>query len=87
MFLVVVGTWLPAVFRIQIRRILMFLGLPDPLVRGTDPRIRIRIRTKMPRIGTLVAWHLPCCVHINKVSLVLTTVLFLYISGFHFVLF
>jgi hypothetical protein len=32
----------------------MFLGLPDPhpLVKGTDPRIRvrIRIRTKMSRI-------------------------------------
>jgi hypothetical protein len=30
----------------------MFLGLPDPLDRGTDPRIRIRIRilTKMSRI-------------------------------------
>jgi hypothetical protein len=32
----------------------MFLGLPDPhpdpFVRGTDPRIRIRIRTKMSRI-------------------------------------
>jgi hypothetical protein len=32
----------------------MFLGLPDlhpdPLVRGTDPRILIRIRTKMSRI-------------------------------------
>jgi hypothetical protein len=29
----------------------MFLGIPDPLDRGTDPRIRIRIRirTKMPR--------------------------------------
>jgi hypothetical protein len=39
------------VFRIRIR-ICMFLGLPDPhpdpLVRGTDPRIRIR--TKMSRI-------------------------------------
>ncbi len=39
--------WL--VFRI--RRIRMFLGLPDPhpdsLVRGTDHRIRIRNRTKM----------------------------------------
>ncbi len=37
-------------------RILMCLGLPDPhpdpLVRGKDPRIRIRIwiRTKMSRI-------------------------------------
>jgi hypothetical protein len=30
---------LPAVLRIRIRRIRMFLGLldPDPLVRGTDP--------------------------------------------------
>ncbi len=26
-----------AVLRIQIRRILMFLGHPDPLVGGTDP--------------------------------------------------
>jgi hypothetical protein len=25
-------------------------GDPDPLVRGTDPGIRIRIRTKMSRI-------------------------------------
>jgi hypothetical protein len=35
-------------------RIRMFLGLSDPhldlLVRGTDPRIRIRIRTNMSRI-------------------------------------
>ncbi len=23
---------------------------PDPLIRGTDPRIRIQIRTKMSRI-------------------------------------
>ncbi len=40
--------------RIRIRRIRMFLSLPDlnpdPLDRGTDPRIRIRIRTKMSRI-------------------------------------
>ena len=32
----------------------MFLGLPDPhpdpLVRGTDPRVQIRIRSKMSRI-------------------------------------
>ncbi len=44
--------WLFAVFRIRIRRIRMFLGLPDPLDRGTGPRIRmrIRIRTKMSRI-------------------------------------
>ncbi len=37
------------VFRIRIR---MFLGLPDPLVRAADPRIRICIwiRTKMSRI-------------------------------------
>ncbi len=25
---------------------------PEPLVRGTDPRIRIQIRTKMAQIGT-----------------------------------
>ncbi len=35
-------------------RIRMFLGFPDPrphpLVRGTDPRIRIRIRIKKSRI-------------------------------------
>jgi hypothetical protein len=34
----------------------MFMGLPDPrpdpLVRGTDTRIRIRIRTQMSRIPT-----------------------------------
>jgi hypothetical protein len=40
--------------RIQIRKIRMFLGLPephpDPLVRGTDPRICIWIRTKMSQI-------------------------------------
>ncbi len=36
------------VFQIRIR---MFLGLPDPLDRGRDPRIRhIRVRTKMSRI-------------------------------------
>jgi hypothetical protein len=31
----------------------MFLGLPypDPLVRGMDPKIRIRIRTKMSQIS------------------------------------
>jgi hypothetical protein len=46
------------VMKIQIRRLCMFLGLPephpDPLVRGTDPRIRIyiRISTKMSRIRT-----------------------------------
>jgi hypothetical protein len=34
-----------SVFRIRIR---MFLGLTDPHVTGTDPRIRIR--TKMSRI-------------------------------------
>jgi hypothetical protein len=28
----------------------MFLGLPDPLDRGTEPRIRIRVN--MPRIHT-----------------------------------
>ncbi len=37
--------------RIWICRVGMFLGLPDPhpdpLARGTDPRIRIRIRTKI----------------------------------------
>jgi hypothetical protein len=35
----VVGYWLMAVLRIRIRRIRMFLGLPDPdpLVRGLDP--------------------------------------------------
>ncbi len=37
------------VVRIQIRWIRMFLGLPDPhpdpLVRGTDPGIRIRTST------------------------------------------
>jgi hypothetical protein len=27
---------------------------PDPFVRGTDPRIRIRIRTKMSRIPNMV---------------------------------
>ncbi len=41
------------VFRIRLRRISMFLGLPDPhpdpLDRGTVPRIRIR-PTKMSRI-------------------------------------
>jgi hypothetical protein len=44
------------VFRIRIR-IGMFLGLPDPhpLVRGTDPRIRIR--TKMPRIPNTVCYN------------------------------
>jgi hypothetical protein len=26
---------------------------PDPLVKGTDPRIRIRIRTKMSRIQNI----------------------------------
>ncbi len=42
--------------RIRIGRIRMFLGLPDayldPLIRGTDPRIRIliRIRIKVSRI-------------------------------------
>ncbi len=40
--------------RNRIRRIHMFLGLPDPdpVVRGMNPgiRIRIRIRTKMSRI-------------------------------------
>jgi hypothetical protein len=66
MFLVVVGTWLPAVFRIQIRRILMFLGLPDPLVRGTGPGIRIRIRTKMPRIRNTGYLATTLCVHISK---------------------
>jgi hypothetical protein len=39
----------------------MFLGLPgphpDPLVRGTDPRIRIRIRTKMSRIRNNAFWE------------------------------
>ncbi len=39
---------------IRIRRIRMFLGIPDPhpdpFVRGTDPRIRIR--TNMSRIPT-----------------------------------
>jgi hypothetical protein len=29
--------WLIAVLRIRIRRIRMFLGHPDPLVRGMDP--------------------------------------------------
>ncbi len=35
--------------RIRIHRIHMFLGLPDPdpLVRGMDPRIRIRIHPKI----------------------------------------
>ncbi len=50
------GTILLAVLRIRIRiRIRMFLTLldpdpdshPDPLVGGMDPRIRIRIHTKM----------------------------------------
>ncbi len=40
--------------RIRIRRIRIFLSLPDPhpdpQVIGTDPRISIRIRTKMPWI-------------------------------------
>jgi hypothetical protein len=40
--------------RIWIRRIHMFLGIPDPhpdpLVRGTDPRIRIWIHIEMSRI-------------------------------------
>ncbi len=30
---------------------------PDPLVRGTDPRIRIRIRTKMSRIRNTALHH------------------------------
>ncbi len=42
------------VFQTRIRMILMFLSLsnphPEKLVRGTDPRIWIRIRTKMSRI-------------------------------------
>ncbi len=46
------------VFQIRILSIRMFLGLPDPnmdpLFRGTDPRIRIRIRTKMSRIRNTV---------------------------------
>ncbi len=43
--------------RVRIRRIRgMFLGLsdPDPLVRGTDPRIRIR--TKMSRLRNTAAF-------------------------------
>jgi hypothetical protein len=50
--------------RIRIRRIRMFLGLldpqPDSLLRGTDPKIliRIRIRIKMSRIrNTAVQEH------------------------------
>ncbi len=44
--------------RIWIRRICMFLGLPDPhpdqLVRGTDPRIRIRTKmSRIPNTGTV----------------------------------
>ncbi len=31
---------------------------PDPLVRGTDPGVRIRIRTKMSRIPN-TATHIP----------------------------
>jgi hypothetical protein len=48
------------VFRIRIIKIRMFLGLPDPypdpLDRGEDPtiRIRIRIHTKMSRIHNTV---------------------------------
>jgi hypothetical protein len=41
------------VFRIRIRRIRIFFGLPDsqldPLVRGTDPRIRIRANMSLIR--------------------------------------
>jgi hypothetical protein len=41
----------------------MFLGLPDPhpdpLVRGTDPKIRIR--TKMSQISTLEKGVKDCC--------------------------
>jgi hypothetical protein len=35
---------------------------PDPLFRGTDPRIRIRIRTKMSRIWTKMSgfWNTGC---------------------------
>jgi hypothetical protein len=49
-------SYLHSVLEIRIRWICIFLGLPDPhpdpLVRGTDPRIRIRIhiRTQMSRI-------------------------------------
>ncbi len=43
---------------IRILRIRMFLGIPDPhpdpSVRGTDPRICIRIRTNMSRIPNTV---------------------------------
>jgi hypothetical protein len=45
-------------------RIRVFLGLPDPhpdlLVRGTDPRIRIR--TKMSRIPNTGSDHVCVCV-------------------------
>ncbi len=52
--------------RIRIRiRIRTFLGLPDPLVRGTDPRIRIH--TKMSRI---------CNTARSKVLFLVFTVLF-----------
>jgi hypothetical protein len=46
------------VLRIRIRRIRMFLSLldPDPLVRGMDPQIRIRIHTKMSWIRN--TWRL-----------------------------
>ncbi len=50
--------------RIPIRRIRKILGLPvqdpDPLVRGTDPGIRIRNRTKMSWIpNTAVSYYKP----------------------------
>ncbi len=62
MFRILTGT--------RIRRIHMFLGLPDPhpdpLVRGTDPRIRIH--TKMSRIPDTAIIHgltlpLGSCLH------------------------
>jgi hypothetical protein len=56
-------------------RICMFLGLPDPhldLVRGTDPRIRIR--TKMLRIRSTGFTHpdptSPNRIWLNKTGLV-----------------
>ncbi len=61
-------TFLSVLLRIHIRRISMFLGLPDPhldsLIKGPDPRIpiRIRIRTKISRIrNTAFHFSFYCC--------------------------
>jgi hypothetical protein len=39
--------------------VLRLLYGPDPLVSGTDPRIRIQICTKMSRIHNTVNIHIP----------------------------